>query len=251
MCIPRQCPKPPYLPQPLCWIDVRSQRVVYVERDHYISNSAVTSETTGTLSSFLIIYSHPLFFDTILRVILSVMRGDTCSFSSLFISSPPTLSFYISPHQSLWLACFHTPFSMLALGIPTVENSACFIWVWKQCANIACLYPLGGIMATITHWFSTKTDISLSLCWQTRNTSHSSVTLFFSYKHSLFSLRLSIFCLFCVICLSTYKSWFLCCHPQFTFSSWYHTTRKRSWPLKDEMEIAHSKSFRTDHFTHA
>lgn len=39
--------------------------------------------------------------------------------------------------------------------------------LWKQCANIACLYPLGGIMAAITHWCSTQTDILLSLCWQT------------------------------------------------------------------------------------
>lgn len=61
VCIPRQRPKPPYLPLPLCSIDVRSQRVVYVERDHYISYSAGTSETTGTLSSLLIIYSLPLF----------------------------------------------------------------------------------------------------------------------------------------------------------------------------------------------
>lgn len=61
VCIPRQCPKPPYLPLPLCSVDVRSQRVVSVERDHYISNSAGTSETTGTLSSRLIIYSLPLF----------------------------------------------------------------------------------------------------------------------------------------------------------------------------------------------
>lgn len=86
-----------------------------------------------------------------------LLCGDTCFFSSVFIlfffpsSTPFRLSFYISAQQSLCLACFHTPFSMLAPGIPTVENSVCFIWVWKQCANIACLYPLGGIMAAISH----------------------------------------------------------------------------------------------------
>lgn len=63
---------------------------------------------------------------------------------------------YIYPHQSLRHACFHIPFSVLARGISAVENSAFFIWVWKQCANIACLYPLGGIMAAIAHWCSTK-----------------------------------------------------------------------------------------------
>lgn len=124
---------------------------------------------------------------------LSFVCSDTCSFSSLFI---PPQSFYIFPQQSLRLACFHTPFSMLALGIPTVENSACFIWVWKQCANIACLYPLGGIMAAITHWCSTKADISLSLCWQTAYTSHCSVTLslvsYFLFPSLNLSLSLSL-----------------------------------------------------------
>lgn len=52
-----------------------------------------------------------------------------------------------------------------------------------------------------------------------------------------------------VICLSACKS------PSFSTLCWYHTTRQRLWPLKDivaEMEIAlDSKSFTTDHFTHA
>lgn len=116
---------------------------------------------------------------------------------SLFPVFPPPLVFLIFPHHSLWLSCFHTPFSMLSVCIPTVENSACFIWKRKQRANIACLYPLAGIMATITHWFSTKTDKLLFLCWQT--TAHYFVNLFFSPgAFHFFSLCPYIFVLICL-----------------------------------------------------
>ena len=126
--IPPQWPRPPYLPQPLCSMDVRSRRVLYIERDHYIWNSTGTSETTGTLSyNFL---SSSIFWNSPSCDFFWVF----CAWRHLLLlfslySPPPTtppLVFLYLPHQSLCLECFHTPFSMLALGIPTVENSCLF-----------------------------------------------------------------------------------------------------------------------------
>lgn len=132
-------------------------------------------------------------------IFLSLSDSDVCLLGFAFLCAATPASFlltlyvflnpeslYASPHQSLCLTCFHTTFSLLALGIPTVESSVCFIWVWKLCANIACLYPLGRIMAAITHWCITKTDILLSLSWQTAYSSHCSlIPWVFSLPRSL------------------------------------------------------------------
>lgn len=168
-----------------------------------------------------------------------------------------TASLFISPpHLSLWLTCFHTPFSLLALGILTVENSVCFVWVWKMCANIACLYPLGKIMVAITHWCITKTDILLSKSWQTAYSSHCSVSaLFVSYTqnfffHSLSPLRLLLW---------SFIFFLFCFHQQlnlFKLVSYNKaqalTPERCCWGETKQKETAlGSKSFTTDHFTKA
>lgn len=142
------------------------------------------------------------------------MHGDTCSFCSLFISFFPPLVFFLSPPTNLYASHAFT------LHFP------CWLWVsplWRtlpvssECANIACLYPLGGIMAAITHWCSTKSDISLSLCWQTAYTSHCSVALSFCFLHVLpfvylnLSLHLSVS--FCHLSLYLQVSLLFYFHP--------------------------------------
>ena len=162
MHIPLQWPRPPYLPQPLCSMDVRSRRVVHVERDHYIWNSAGTSETTGTL--FYNFLSSSVFFKL---SFLWFFFGFFCAwrhllllFSLYFLFSPPphsSPSLFISPPTNLYAShAFTLHFPCWLWVSPLWRTLAFFIWVWKQCANIACLYPLGGIMAAITHWCSTK-----------------------------------------------------------------------------------------------
>lgn len=155
--------------------------------DHTVWSELKENITFQTLQELVEQHRHSFFSyhlptssvsDAILLVILAFMHSNTCF-----------LSFSYSHNRSLWLACFQTSFSMLALGVPTVASSACLIWVWKQCANIACLYPLCGIMATITHRISAETDISLSLCWQTTHTSHCSATLFFVLQAIQFLLQ--------------------------------------------------------------
>lgn len=141
-----------------------------VERPLYLKHCR-TSETTGSLRSFVLISSLSMFL-TLAFLLLSFVRDDTCSLSSFcsffFLSSLPWF-LYVCPQPSLCLACFHTPFSMQAPEYPhcgELCSEDCFIWLWKLCVNISCLYPLGGVMAAITHCCSTKTDISLylSLC---------------------------------------------------------------------------------------
>lgn len=119
------------------------------------------------------------------------------SFLSLFISLPTNL--YASHAFTLHFPCW-VWVSPLWRTLPV--SSGC-----GNCANIACLNPLGGIMAAINHWCSTKTDILLALCWQTAYTSHCSVTLsFVSRSLFLFESVSLVFSLFCVICLCASES---------------------------------------------
>lgn len=173
------------------------------------------------------------------------MCSDTCSRSSspfplfsLFISSPSNL--YASHAFTLHFPCWLWV-SPLWRTLP--GSSGC-----RNCANIAFLNPLGGIMAAITHWCGAKTDISLALCWQTAHTTYCSVTLSFS-SCSVFSPRVCLsYCLSVLSSVSASKS-----PCSSVLRLWgYYSIRQRSWPLKDVaagMEIAlDSKSF-TDHFT--
>lgn len=195
MHIPLQWSKLPYLPQPLCQMNVRSPFVGNAERQSYLKLWHFSNNRDTPCLSLPFIFSSLALSLLLLRFAFCVQWHMLLFFFLYFPFPPHTTVFSYVPifmPRMLSHSIFHA-----GTGYPHC-GELCFIWVWKQCANIACLYPLGGIMAAITHWCSTKTDILLSLCWQTTYNSHCcicllSLHLYFSLwiRHTLW---LSPFC---------------------------------------------------------
>lgn len=131
MHIPLQCPKPPYLPQPLCSMDVRSHCVVYVERPLYLKHCRKfwNSRATRFLCSNFLSFSERKK-DSAKKTLSFFVQWHLLLSSSLyflfFFPNLVSLSFSFYTPANLYASCAFTPhFPMLALGILTVEKSVC------------------------------------------------------------------------------------------------------------------------------